>query len=111
MHIKPQFCRLYMQPAENLYPLLEAERRIVVTMHQKPDGDAMGAALALFHFFKALKHNVTIISPTNWARFLNWMPGCKEVRDYELYTQKCKELIDNAELIFCLDFNSMHRTK
>jgi bifunctional oligoribonuclease and PAP phosphatase NrnA len=100
-----------MQPIENLYPLLEQERKIVVTMHQKPDGDAMGAGLALFHFFKNLKHSVTIISPTNWAKFLNWMPGCKEVIDYELHTEKCKELIDNAELLFCLDFNSMHRAK
>jgi phosphoesterase RecJ-like protein len=100
-----------MRPIENLYPLLEAERRIVITMHQKPDGDAMGAALALFHFFTALKHSVTVISPTNWARFLNWMPGCGEVIDYELNTPRCKEIIENAEILFCLDFNSMHRTK
>jgi phosphoesterase RecJ-like protein len=100
-----------MQPIENLYPLLEQERKIVITMHQKPDGDAMGAALTLFHFFKVLQHNVSVISPTNWAKFLNWMPGCKDVIDYELHTEKCKELIDNCELLFCLDFNSMHRTK
>ena len=100
-----------MQPIDNLYALLEQERRIVITMHQKPDGDAMGAALALFHFFKVLNYKVSVISPTNWAKFLNWMPGCKEVIDYELHTEKCKELVDDAELLFCLDFNSMHRTK
>src|ERR1041385_7114069 len=100
-----------MQPIDNLYALLEQERRIVITMHQKPDGDAMGAALALFHFFKVLNYKVSVISPTNWAKFLNWMPGCKEVIDYELHTEKCRELVDEAELLFCLDFNSMHRTK
>jgi len=100
-----------MQPIKNLYPLLDRQRKIVITMHQKPDGDAMGAALALFHFLKSLDHQVCVISPTNWARFLNWMPGCKEVMDFEMHTDKCREIIEGAELLFCLDFNSMHRTK
>jgi phosphoesterase RecJ-like protein len=100
-----------MEALEHLYPLLQDERNIVITMHQKPDGDAMGAALALNHFLKSLDNNVTVISPTNWAKFLNWMPGCKDVVDYELNTQTCTELLDKADMIFCLDFNSMHRTK
>lgn len=100
-----------MQPVDHLYPLLQSKRNIVITMHQKPDGDAMGSALALYHFFKSLDDNVTVISPTNWARFLNWMPGCDAVIDYELNTQHSTALLDKADLVFCLDFNSMHRTK
>lgn len=111
MLLKPQFCRLSMQPIEHLYPLLEAKRNIVITMHQKPDGDAMGSTLGLYHFLKSLGHEVTVISPTNWAKFLNWMPGCDTVVDYEMYTQKSQELLDKADMLFCLDFNSMHRTK
>ena len=80
-------------------------------MHQKPDGDAMGSALALYHFLKSLGHAVTVVSPTNWAKFLNWMPGCNEVLDYEFRTQRAEELIERADILFCLDFNSMHRTK
>ena len=100
-----------MQPAEHLYTLLEKERNIVITMHQKPDGDAMGSALALYHFLKSLNNNVTVISPTNWAKFLNWMPGCNEVLDYEINTQDCVQLLNKADMLFCLDFNSMHRVK
>ncbi len=100
-----------MQPIEHLYPLLQNKRNIVVTMHQKPDGDAMGSALALYHFLKNMGNNVTVISPTNWAHFLNWMPGCDAVIDYEFSTQKSTELLNAADIIFCLDFNSMHRTK
>jgi len=100
-----------MQPCEHLYPLLQNQRNIVITMHQKPDGDAMGSALGLYHFLKRLNNNVTVVSPTNWAKFLNWMPGCSDVLDYELQTQKSNQLIDNADILFCLDFNSMHRTK
>ena len=80
-------------------------------MHQKPDGDAMGSALGLYHFLKGLGHTVTVISPTNWAEFLNWMPGVKEVVDFEQQREKSKQLIDQAEVIFCLDFNILHRTK
>ena len=80
-------------------------------MHQKPDGDAMGAALGLYHFLKGLGHTVTVISPTNWAEFLNWMPGINEVVDFEQQRENSKGLIDQAEVIFCLDFNILHRTK
>ncbi len=80
-------------------------------MHQKPDGDAMGSALGLYHFLKGLGHTATVISPTNWAEFLNWMPGVKEVMDFEQNREKAKGLIDQAEVIFCLDFNILHRTK
>ena len=52
MLLNLQFCRLSMQPIANLYPLLENKRNIVITMHQKPDGDAMGAALGLYAFLK-----------------------------------------------------------
>lgn len=80
-------------------------------MHQKPDGDAMGSSLGLFHFLKPMQHEITVISPTNWAGFLNWMPGCNEVLDYEKETARSNELIEKADLIFCLDYNVLSRTK
>lgn len=80
-------------------------------MHQKPDGDAMGSALGLYHFLKALNHEATVISPTNWADFLDWMPGIETVIDFEKNKEKGKALIGAAEIIFCLDFNILHRTK
>lgn len=80
-------------------------------MHQKPDGDAMGSSLGLYHFLLQFGHTITVISPTNWASFLNWMPGCKSVLDYERDTEKANTLIDNADWIFCLDFNVISRTK
>lgn len=53
-------------------------------MHQKPDADAMGSSLGLTHFLRLLGHQVTVISPTNWAKWLDWMPGCNEVIDFSL---------------------------
>lgn len=80
-------------------------------MHQKPDGDAMGSTLGLYHFLLKLGHDPTVISPTNWAGFLNWMPGCETVIDYERNVEKADKLISEANWIFCLDFNTLSRTK
>jgi bifunctional oligoribonuclease and PAP phosphatase NrnA len=100
-----------MQEVQQVYALLRQKKKIVITTHQKPDGDAMGAALGLYHFLDKLGHAVTIISPTNWASFLNWMPGCNLVIDYEARKEEAEKIICEADIIFCLDFNIMHRTK
>ncbi len=80
-------------------------------MHQKPDGDAMGSTLGLYHFLTQFQHQVTVISPTNWASFLNWMPGCERVLDFDRDSEKSIALINEADWIFCLDFNTLVRTK
>ena len=100
-----------MQPVSEIFSLLTQPRNVVITFHQKPDADAMGSGLALYHFLIQLGHNATVISPTNWAGFLSWMPGAKKVLDYEMQTAKATEIINKAEWLFCLDFNTMDRTR
>lgn len=100
-----------MKPIQNIFAELQHPKKVVITTHQKPDGDAMGSSLGLFHLLVQLGHTVQVISPTNWANFLNWMPGCGDVLDYESNTEKCNKLIKDAEMIFCLDFNTLVRTK
>jgi len=100
-----------MKPIKEIYPLLQQPRTVVITTHQKPDADAMGSSLALRHFLEQFGHTVTVISPTNWAGWVNWMPGTKEVVDYEMDTPKAESILDKAEWLFCLDFNIFHRTK
>lgn len=100
-----------MQPIENIFPLLDQPKKVVITMHQKPDGDAMGSTLGLYHFLNKLGHTCTVISPTNWASFLDWMPGCDKVLDYESQAAKADTIIEQANWIFCLDFNVLSRTK
>jgi phosphoesterase RecJ-like protein len=100
-----------MQPISEIFPLLPRPRKVVITTHQKPDGDAMGSSLGLYHFLKQVGHSVTVISPTNWATFLSWMPDCKLVVDYENQTSLANAAIVEADWIFCLDFNTLNRTK
>jgi bifunctional oligoribonuclease and PAP phosphatase NrnA len=100
-----------MQSIDHIFPQLTQVKKIVITTHQKPDGDAMGSSLGLFHFLEQFGHTVQVISPTNWASFLNWMPGCKKVMDYERDSEKANKLLNEADWIFCLDFNTLSRTK
>jgi phosphoesterase RecJ-like protein len=100
-----------MQDITAIFPLLNTPKKVVITTHQKPDGDAMGSTLGLYHLLTALNHTVQVISPTNWASFLNWMPGAEHVLDYEKNVGKCDECIETADWIFCLDFNTLSRTK
>jgi bifunctional oligoribonuclease and PAP phosphatase NrnA len=100
-----------MKPIQEIFPQLVRPRKIVITTHQKPDADAMGSSLGLFHFLKQLGHSVTVISPSNWAGWVNWMPGVREVLDYEMQKEKAETILNEAEWLFCLDFNIFYRTR
>ncbi|RYF85484.1 MAG: bifunctional oligoribonuclease/PAP phosphatase NrnA, partial [Chitinophagaceae bacterium] len=100
-----------MKGIQEIYSLLAGKKNIVITMHQKPDADAMGSSLGLYHFLKQFGHEVTVISPTNWARWLDWMEGTKEVLDYELQRTDSNKILEEADWLFCLDHNHFSRTK
>jgi phosphoesterase RecJ-like protein len=100
-----------MQPITDIIPLLKEPKTIVVVMHQKPDADAMGSSLGLYHVLISMGHKVSVVSPTNWADWLGWMPGANLVTDYELDTEKANAFLEHADWIFCLDFNVLHRTR
>jgi bifunctional oligoribonuclease and PAP phosphatase NrnA len=101
-----------MKAIAEVHAILDAApTRIGIIMHQKPDADAMGSSLGLAAFFKKLGHTVTVVSPTNWAQYLSWMPGARDVLDYEKHTPKTEAALKECNWIFCLDFNHFGRTK
>ncbi|MBL7726680.1 MAG: DHH family phosphoesterase [Dinghuibacter sp.] len=101
-----------MQPLSEIFPIVTGEKiRAGIVMHQKPDADAMGSSLALSTFLRALGHETVVVSPTNWANFLAWMPGAGEVFDYEKFTAKTEAALQSCQYIFCLDYNHFGRTR
>jgi phosphoesterase RecJ-like protein len=82
---------------------------IVVTCHVRPDGDAIGSSLGLFHLFTALGKKVKVVTPDMAPRALSFMPGFKEVVPYTKYQDYAERLIAEADLIICCDFNKLSR--
>jgi len=98
-----------LNKANKLKELLNTSKEIVITTHRGPDGDAMGSSLALYNLLILLNHKVTVITPNDYASFLNWMPGNNDVVEFESNEIKAIEITKNAELIFMLDFNDIKR--
>ncbi|MEX8548030.1 MAG: bifunctional oligoribonuclease/PAP phosphatase NrnA [Mucilaginibacter sp.] len=92
-----------------LKELLAQPQKIVITTHHKPDGDALGSSLGLYHYLKQKQHQVQVITPTDYPDFLQWMPGNDDVMIYTEKKEQSAALIEQADLIFCLDFNSLSR--
>ena len=84
---------------------------ITVTTHHKPDGDALGASLALANFLKATGKNVKVVSPSEFPDFLAWMKGSREVIDFIRSPKIATDQLNASDLIFCLDFNDPRRTE
>jgi bifunctional oligoribonuclease and PAP phosphatase NrnA len=98
-----------MEHTSELTAFLSTPRNIVITTHQKPDGDAMGSSLALYNYLQPLGHNVRVISPTEYPAYFSYLPGCDEVWNYLENPNLSQIAIEEAELIFCLDFNDLSR--
>ncbi|WDF64810.1 DHH family phosphoesterase [Flavobacterium sp. KACC 22763] len=99
-----------IQDIQAIQLLLAAPKKIAIIPHRGPDGDAMGSTLALYHFLLKNNHQPTVISPNDFPDFLAWLPGSETVKIYEKDTQNCIKILEEAELIFTLDFNAFHRT-
>tara|TARA_R100000306_G_scaffold91_2_gene93 strand:- start:988 stop:2010 length:1023 start_codon:yes stop_codon:yes gene_type:complete len=95
---------------EQVKKLLASPQKIVVVGHKNPDGDAIGSCLGLSFFLNRLGHKADVIMPNDFPDFLKWLPGCDDIIIHDKDTDKSIEAINNASLIFTLDFNALNRT-
>jgi len=90
---------------------ISSPKKIFITTHVKPDADALGSSLGLANYLLKKGHEVTVVTPSDYPSFLNWMKGNDSVLDFSnpsdtaLATKKLKE----ADIIFCLDFSCLNR--
>ena len=87
----------------------EKADKIVIVSHVSPDGDAIGSSLGLYHFLLSQDKTVHVIVPNAFPDFLKWMPGAKEIIQYNRYKEFADKLIQEADVICCLDFNVLKR--
>ncbi|MDE5662132.1 MAG: DHH family phosphoesterase, partial [Muribaculaceae bacterium] len=90
--------------------LIERAERIVAICHTGPDGDAIGSCLAATHVFSAIGKDIRTVIPDPLLSNLRCLPGAKEIVAASRSPDFAAKLLDEADLILCLDFNEPGRT-
>lgn len=90
--------------------LISNSRSVVVTSHYNPDGDAIGAALAMTLMLHKMGKKAVVMIPNEYPVFLKWMPGSNDVHIFRQREKSGREVISGADLFFCLDYSGINRT-
>ena len=85
-------------------------RSIIVTSHHNPDGDAIGSVLALTLLLNKMGKEAIAMVPNDYPTFLKWMTGSNDILIVWQNEDKARKIISGSDLIFCLDYNALHRT-
>jgi phosphoesterase RecJ-like protein len=94
---------------KELSKLFSTSGNILIICHINPDGDSVGAQLALYHYFKSKGKDVSLLAPNNLQEFLKWMDGAELINIFIKDRRKGRMLIEQADLIIMLDFNQSDR--
>jgi len=98
-----------MQETKQFELLFSSPKKIVLTIHLNPDADALGSALGFASVLQKRGHNVTVVSPNTFPDFLKWMKGNEDVLVFDKDPEACTKVIDNAEVLFSLDYSALKR--
>lgn len=83
---------------------------IVLTTHHRPDGDAMGSTLGLYHYLIQYHHKVTIMPPNDGGNYLHFLPGYDKVVCYfEDNPELGTSILQEADVIFSVDYSQLSR--
>ena len=94
-----------------LRSIIAAAADIVVIGHVNPDGDAIGSTLAWTNYLLSEGKSVSVIVPDKYPDFLNWLPNTDKILRHDKHPEKTELLVASADLIFCLDFNTLTRSE
>ncbi|MCO5260755.1 MAG: bifunctional oligoribonuclease/PAP phosphatase NrnA [Crocinitomicaceae bacterium] len=94
---------------QDIINAIDNATNIVITSHKSPDGDSIGSSLGLYQFIQKMNKNVSICHPDKAPSFFNWLDNFNAIHLYESAPNKVSELITNADLLFCLDYNHLSR--
>lgn len=88
---------------------IESSSVVAIFTHKGPDGDAVGSSLALAQYLESIGKFVSIYTPNAFPDFLHWLPSSRKIIQYDKHVSTADMMIAKADLIFCLDFNSLDR--
>ncbi len=88
---------------------IESANRVAVLTHTNPDGDAIGSSLALALALGKMGIDAQVVIPDGLPDFLRWLPGIDRSTTFAYKRDQAVEIVEGADLIFCLDFNDPKR--
>lgn len=93
-----------------LRDLISSSQKIVLFCHINADGDALGSSLTWGEYLRQQGKDVAVVAPDMFPDFLQWMPGAQNIYRYDKKAEAVAALIKDADLICCLDLNTLSRT-
>ena len=96
---------------EELFARLREPANILITAHTNPDGDAIGSACGLRGFLDSFGHTLRALAPTRVPGYLQWIAGQDDIIISEYDPEPAKKAVEEADLIFCLDFGALSRLR
>ena len=94
---------------ERIRMAIDSVQRIAITCHKSPDGDALGSTLALCHVLRRMGKEATVVTPDMAPKSLEFVPGVRELVVFTKHEMRARNVLEQAQLIFCLDYNSLSR--
>lgn len=108
--LRPQnILTLKLKDIRKVQDALQHTKKITVVSHFNPDGDAIGSALAIYHYFKEDGMEVSVVIPNAFPDFLNWMEGSDKIIIAQKNITKARKAIKEADMLFVVDMNAPHR--
>lgn len=92
-----------------LMQIIRESRSIVICAHRGPDGDAVGSSLGWAEYLQSIGKDARVILPNPFPDFLRWLPNSQTVRFYARHEAEATRALADADLVFCLDLNSLPR--
>lgn len=92
-----------------LYKYITNRRSIVLVGHVNPDGDSIGSLCGMREFLRENNISSTAIVPNRYPDFLAFLDSGGDILSYRDDRESVDVVIGKADLIICLDFNSMKR--
>ena len=93
----------------SLKKIISETRHPLILIHYNPDGDAIGSALAFYHYLVKKGKSPVLVSPNDYPEFLHWLPGNNNVLVYKRQSGTVLNALEKADVIFALDFNDSDR--
>ena len=101
--------KLSNQDISELKALIAYPKEIVIVTHRNPDGDAIGSSLGLKEFLLKFGHSVKVIFPSEYPETFVYLKGIEDCIIFDRDHDGTKAAISKADMIYCLDFNSLDR--